>query len=66
MTPSDKMTVFELAAMLKTMRELQELARKAPQSQERRTNAGRYELRCDQLVRKILANDDNQRTFLNL
>ena len=56
------MTLHELAVTIKTMRELQDLSRQAPQSQQRRANAARYELRCDQLVRKILA-DDNTKTI---
>lgn len=58
------MTLFELGATIRTMRELQELSRKAPQSQERRTAAARYELRCDTLIKKILADDAAQTIHL--
>lgn len=51
------MTLFDFAMLIKTTRELQELSRKAPQSQERRVNAARYELRLDQLTRMLLADD---------
>lgn len=63
---ADKMSAFEFAAMLRTMRELQDLSRKVPQSQERRANAARYELRCDQLLRKILAADENRENVITL
>lgn len=62
----DRMSVHALASLLKTMRELQDLSRKAPQSQARRASAARYELRCDQLVRKMLASDDNKDNFITL
>ena len=56
------MTLHEFAFTLKTMRELQELSRQAPQSQDRRAKAARYELRIDQLTRKIIT-DDNTKTI---
>lgn len=60
------MTLFDFATLIKTTRELQELYRKAPQSQERRANAARYELRLDQLTRKLLADDNSNKIQLPL
>lgn len=58
------MTLTELALTIKRMRDLQELSRKAPQSQERRTAAARYELRIDNLIRLILADEDSNNIHL--
>jgi len=57
-------TLTELALTIKRMRDLQELSRKAPQSQERRTAAARYELRIDNLIRLILADEDSNNIHL--
>lgn len=58
------MSLFDFGTLLRTMRELQELARQAPQSNTRRANAARYELRVDQLLKIILRNDESRNYHL--